>query len=305
MCDSDGDHSPTALERLVEAIRAVRAGPIPEVPNSLRDELVGIRRAIDLLEVQFSLVASAFASTDEGEWQGHVSPIQWMRVECGMTAGAAWKAICVGDQASDLPLSVAAVEAGPLGFAHLATLAGTARAIGESPTSAPFDERPLLEHALAHDLKRFRDDCAHARHAHDAAAFRAEQVETENYRTLDVRTEEGGAVFAQGWFDPVGGATVRKALDRLARRCGTADARSRKHRYADALVALAEYALELGKAPDVWRTGSSSSSDHHGRHPSWGARRSRRNARGGRSDCRLHGAAPRLRREHHAGRHGT
>jgi hypothetical protein len=249
MCDGDSDLSRPGLERLMEAIRVVRAGPIPEVPNSLRDELVGIRRAIDLLEVQFSLIASAFANTDEGEWQGHVSPIQWMRVECGMTAGAAWKAVCVGDQAPNLRLSLAALEAGPLGFAHLATLAGTARVLTESPTSAPFDERPLLEHALAHDLKRFRDDCAHVRHAHDAAAFRAEQVENENHRTLAVRTEESGAVFAQGWFDPVGGATVRTALDRLARRCGTADARTRNQRYADALVELAEFALDAGRLP--------------------------------------------------------
>ena len=233
----------------MDAIRGVRAGPIPEVPNSLREELVGTRHAIDLLEIQFSLLASAFAGTDESEWQGHVSPIQWMRVECGMTAGAAWKAICVGDQAPALPSSLAAVEAGPLSFAHLATLAGTARALGESPTSTPFDEGPLLEHALAHDLKRFRDDCAHVRHAHDAAAFRAEQVENAEYRSLDVRTEEGGAVFTQGWFDPVGGATLRTALDPLARRCGAGDLRSRKQRYADALVALAEYALDRGTLP--------------------------------------------------------
>jgi Domain of unknown function (DUF222)/HNH endonuclease len=247
MCDGDGDASRPALERLMEAIRVLRAAPIPEVAAALRHELIGTRRAIDLLEVQFSLVASEFASTDEGEWQGYVSPIQWMRVECGMTAGAAWKAVCVGDQAPALPLTLSAVDAGPLSFAHLATLAGTARVLRESPTSVAFDERPLLEHALAHDLKRFRDDCAHVRHAHDAAAFRAEQVANAEYRSLDVRTEESGAVFAQGWFDPVGGATVRLALDRLARRCGNADTRSRKHRYADALVELAELSLDAGK----------------------------------------------------------
>jgi Domain of unknown function (DUF222)/HNH endonuclease len=249
MCDGDGDISRSALERLVEAIRVVRARPIPEVPDAMRTELVGLRSAIDLLEVQFSLVASAFASTDEGEWQGYVSPIQWMRVECGMTAGAAWKAVCVGDQAPALPLSLEAVEAGPLGFAHLAMLAGTARALSESPTSVTFDERPLLEHALAHDLKRFRDDCAHVRHVHDAAAFRAEQAENESYRSLEVRTEESGAVYTEGWFDPVGGCTVRMALDRLARRCGSADRRNRNQRYADALVELAQHALDAGKLP--------------------------------------------------------
>ncbi|MGA7988554.1 MAG: DUF222 domain-containing protein [Candidatus Dormiibacterota bacterium] len=208
-----------------------------------------MRRAIDLLEVQFSLLASAFASTEEGEWQGYVSPIQWLRVECGMTAGAAWKAVCVGDQAPILPLSLAALDAGPLGFTHLATLAGTARALRDSPTSVPFDEQPLLDQALAHDLRRFRDDCAHVRHIHDAAAFRAEQAENAEYRSLDLRNEEGGAVFTQGWFDPVGGTTLRTALDPLARRRGADDLRSRKQRYADALVELAEYCLNAEKLP--------------------------------------------------------
>jgi hypothetical protein len=252
MCDGDDDYPGTALERLTASVAAVRAGVVPAQPEAQRQEMVGLRRAIDVLEIQFSLVASAFASADESEWQGYVSPIQWMRVECGMTAGAAWKAVCVGDQASAVPLTLAAVESGPIGFAHLATLAGTARALRESPTAVAFDEKPLLEQALAHDLRRFRDDCAHVRHAQDADAFRVEQERDAGYRTFELRTEEGGAVFAQGWLDPIGGASLRAVLDRIAQRSGASDTRSRGRRYADALVELAQHGLD---AASPTRTG--------------------------------------------------
>jgi hypothetical protein len=220
-----------------------------KTPAALREELIRLRTVIDRLEVQFSSVAAAFAATDETEWQGHVSPIQWIRTQCGMTAAAAWKAVCVGDQAAALPRSIQAVEQGRIGFAHLAVLAGTARALRESPTAVGFDEQPLLNQALAHHLARFRDDCAHVRHAHDAQAFLAEQAEDVEYRALEVRSGEGGAVFVNGYFDRVAGATLRAVLDPLARAAGSHDARSRARRYADAIVELAEHSLDAGLLP--------------------------------------------------------
>lgn len=249
--DGDGDGVEQAsggLDRSVAPAGRPRSAP-QRTPAALREELIRLRTVIDRLELQFSSVAAAFAATQENEWQGHVSPIQWIRNQCGMTAAAAWKAVCVGEQAPALPHSIEAVEEGRIGFAHLAVLAGTARALRESPTAVGFDEQPLLNHALAYNLARFRDDCAHVRHAHDAQAFLAEQAEDVEYRTLDVRTGEGGVEFLNGYFDRVGGATIRAALDALARPTGRHDARTRAHRYADALVELAEHCLDAGVLP--------------------------------------------------------
>lgn len=114
-----------------------------------------------------------------------------------------------------------------------------------------FDERHLLEQAEAHGLKRFRDDCAHVRHAADAAAFLAQQREEVSYRSLELHTGEGGALFLKGSFDPIGGAALRTALDPLARRSGAGDGRSREQRYADALVELAGHHLDEGLMPRV------------------------------------------------------
>lgn len=53
----------------------------------------------------------------------------------------------------------------------------------------------------------------------------------------------------QGLLDPVGGATLRTALEPLARRTGEGDDRDRERRLADALVDLASHALDAGLVP--------------------------------------------------------
>jgi hypothetical protein len=250
MC-SGADDAGDPIEALLNAVAAVAAQGVPEAPAALRDHLQRLRRASDLLEVHFSRLAAGFAATPEEEWQGCVSPIQWLRTECGMTGSAAWKAVCVGEQAPVLPESLDAVAAGDVGFSHLALLAGTAQALRQSSTATAFDEQPLLTQALAHPLARFRDDCAQVRHAADAAAFLAEQSQDVEYRSLQVRTSDERNGFLNGWFDAVGWTTIRTALEALARRTGTDDVRSRDRRYADALVELAEHSLDLGLVPTV------------------------------------------------------
>ena len=240
-----------AIDRLARATDCVRHRSRITTPVALRDDLIRLRRIIDRIELEFSTVAGAFAATEEEEWQGCLSPPHWIRLECGMTAAAATSAIAVGSQACGLATSIAAVEEGRLGFAHLALMAGTARAFQDSPTATPFVEQPLLEQAMSHTLSRFRVDCAHARHAHDAQAFQAEQLKDVEYRTLDLRTGEGGAVFIKGFLDPVGGAALCTALDPLARRAGTDDDRSRSRRYADALIELAGHGLDTSLLPRV------------------------------------------------------
>jgi Domain of unknown function (DUF222)/HNH endonuclease len=253
MCDRgvDGVGRGDEIGSLAAATERLRRRSRTAAPEALRDELIRLRRIIDRVELEFATVAGAFAGTEEEEWQGCLSPPHWMRLECGMTSAAATIAIAVGSQATALAESIAAVEDGRLGFAHLALMAGTARAFQESPTATAFEEQPLLDQAMTHTLSRFRADCAHARHAHDAQAFQAEQLRDVEHRTLEVRTSEGGAVFIKAFLDPVGGATLCTALDSLARRTGTDDARPRARRYADALVELAGHSLDASLLPRV------------------------------------------------------
>ncbi len=259
MCDGAGDttgRSGDAIDALAAAVQRVRARGPAASQAALQDELIRLRRAADLLELAFAATASAFDARYDENWGGYPTAINWIRAECRMSSAAAVKAVCVGEEAAAIPLSIAALEQGRLGFAHLSLLAATAKGVRETPNPAgvevaPFDERPLLKQALAHPLKRFRDDCAHVRHAHSAALFLAAQNDDEVYRTLEVRTGEEGALFLHGCLDAVGGATLRTALDPLARWRGGGDLRTREQRYADALVELATHCLDAGAVPSV------------------------------------------------------
>ena len=248
VCAREDGSAPIALVlRAVERLRArARDG---RVPAQVAQELIDLRHVVDLMELEFSAVAAEFAASDEYERRGSATPVHWIRHSCNMSGHAASGAVCVGEQMDRLPGSLAALDAGDIGFSHVALLAGTARAAGESPTAQPFDEEPLLRKALVHTVSRFRHDCAHARHKVDAEAFLAEQVETAGWRRLELLPCEDGALVVRGFLDSVGGATLRSALEPLARRTGAGDDRTRDKRLADALIELANHALDAGVVP--------------------------------------------------------
>jgi hypothetical protein len=68
-------------------------------------------------------------------------------------------------------------------------------------------------------------------------------------QTLELKPAAGGALFLRGFLDCEGGATLRTALEPLARRGGEDDLRHRDRRLADALVELAGHALDSGALP--------------------------------------------------------
>src|SRR2546429_4298458 len=134
-------------------------------------DLVHLRHQSDRLEVEFSKLASEFAATDEYLASGSISPIHWIRHNCRMGSGAAADRVAVGDQAAGMPLSVDAVEAGDIGFAHLTLIARTASAVEEASPGRGIDEPKLLAKARDLSVGRFRNFCSHARHMAASAAF--------------------------------------------------------------------------------------------------------------------------------------
>ena len=128
MCDGEG--KVTSPERLLESIEQFVAAPAGEVtPFALGERLIRLRHGIDLLELRFAREAAAFASTDEAVAQGSTSTIDWIRHQCRMSGNAAARSVATGEEAAQLPASVAALEGGRIGFAHLALLAATERAL--------------------------------------------------------------------------------------------------------------------------------------------------------------------------------
>ena len=203
-------------------------------------QLITIRKVIDQLELKFSKLAAEFVKTDFWEDQGSASPYDWVRFNCHMTSNAAGDRVAVGELASKLSDSTAAMDDGEIGFAHLTVMARTASAVGKA-----FDETKLLKLARDNSPGRFHYKCLHFRHSVNSKQYAAEQAELARTNTLHMSRGDDGSFFLTAMLDPVGGAVVRNALEPLARFSGKDDHRLRPQRMADALIELAGHKTKI------------------------------------------------------------
>jgi hypothetical protein len=228
------------VARLRAAAETFRRRPkVGRTQEQIGHELAELRQVCDLIELEFSDLASEFASTDEYDLQGFDSAISWIKEICHMSGGAAADRVCAGHQLQRLSQSEEAVVEGRIGFAHFVLLARTAAALG-----GRFDETKLLRKATEFSVRRFHNACMHARHAGDPDGFVDEEKEGVEARSLTLTTADDGVVLVQGILDKVGGAALRTALEPLAKRAGKYDDRDRDRRLADALVDLSMHALD-------------------------------------------------------------
>ena len=202
--------------------------------EELADDLIRMRHEIDVMELGFAMKAAAFGATDRYDYEGSVSPIDWIRFNCHMTSNAAADRVAVGERIGKMPESFQSLADGRIGFAHLTVMARTANAVG-----AKFQEAALIKKALENSPGKFHHICRHYRHSADREGFEAEAAELVGTRRLSISTCEDGAVLLSGVFDPEGGAAIRTALEPLARKSGAHDDRAHEKRMGDALVELA------------------------------------------------------------------
>ncbi|HET6311615.1 MAG TPA: DUF222 domain-containing protein [Candidatus Nitrosotalea sp.] len=208
------------------------------------EEVKQLVHQADLLLLRAADAAARFAATKYFDEHGYATAIDWMRFNCRLTSTAAADLIAVGKNLHRLPESVQAVANGEIGFAHVKPMARTANAVGSK-----FDESLLLEKARDNSAGKFYFICNHYRHSADRDGYEAEQKELVENRKLWISTCEDGSVLLNGIFDPEGGATLRTALEPLARKSGAHDDRSREKRFADAAVELAAHGLDSGWIP--------------------------------------------------------
>src|SRR2546428_4829271 len=196
--------------------------------------LRSLRHFIDGLELDFARYAAEFAQSQQWEAEGYNWAADGMRFSYRLSSYAVWTALAVGEQEGKLAQSIAAMKAGEIGFAHLATLGRTADEMGKG-----FDEIKLLPLAKKHSPGKFHQKVLHYKHAVDAAGYNRDQERLAEERRLRMSTAQDGCLLLYGVLDPVGGAAVRTALEPLAQPSGAHDDRNREQRYADALVELA------------------------------------------------------------------
>src|SRR5713226_1487670 len=233
------------VARLRAAVEAFRRRPkTGRTQEQVSHELSQVRVICDVMELEFSDLASEFAATDEYDQQGFDSPISWLKEICHMSGWAAADRVCAGDQLRRLGESADALATGEIGFAHFALIARTAAAVG-----GRFDEAALLRKARNLNIFPFRNACLHARHAANPEGFVNEEKEGAEARSLTLTTADDGVVVVQGILDKVGGAALRTALEPLAKRAGKYDDRKLDRRLGDALVDLSMHALDNGLVP--------------------------------------------------------
>src|SRR5260370_3384460 len=84
-------------------------GVAPRVGEEIAAELIRRRQKIDQDELEFSVLAAAYAHTNEYEEQGFDSPISWIKANCHMSGGAAGGRGCIGGRLGRLAESSAAM----------------------------------------------------------------------------------------------------------------------------------------------------------------------------------------------------
>jgi uncharacterized protein DUF222 len=222
-----------------------------EVPLELTrsERLIERARFLAMDQLMLAIEAADFAATNEYEADGSVAAIDWIRINCHLTGAQAANYVAAGKHVDDLPQTVLAMAEGKVGFGHLVAMARTADALAGSPTTKAFNETGLLKKAMDNSVGKFLHICRHLRHAADPQGYVATEAEMVEIRSLQISSDEDGAVYLNGVFDPVGGAAIRTALEPLARRSGADDHRPYDKRMADALVERSVHELDNGLVP--------------------------------------------------------
>ena len=220
-----------------------------EVRRTRAERLIEMGRGISLMQLMFAKEAAEFAATEEYEEWGAATPIDWIRIYCHMTGPQAANCVAAGEHFDELPQTVVAMAEGAVGFGHMVAMARTIDALAASPTARVFNEERLLAKARENTVGKFHYICRHLRHAADPKGVTAAEVDLVENRSLHIGSDDDGAIYLSGVFDPVGGAVIRTALEPLARRSGADDNRPYDRRMADALVDLSMHALDNGLVP--------------------------------------------------------
>ena len=220
-----------------------------EVLRTRAERLIEMGRGISLMQLMFAKEAAEFAATEEYEEWGATTPIDWIRIHCHMTGPQAANYVAAGEHFDELPQTTLAMAEGKVGFGHMVMMARTTDALAISPTAKVFDEQRLLAKALDNTVGKFHHICRHLRHAADPKGYAATEADLVENRSLRMSSDDDGAVYLTGVFDPVGGAAIRSALEPLAHRSGAGDDRSYDRRMADALVDVSMHALDNGLVP--------------------------------------------------------
>lgn len=234
---------------LASAVAGLRDEDLDRLSDgALAEDLVELRRNIDLLEVEFARRLRRFEARRGHLSERAASVVAWLRNRCRMSAAAAAQRAEVARRLPELPETERAVGEGEIGFHHAAVIARCASEVGVAEVRRV--ETTLVDAARKLDPGRLRLVTRHLRHCVDPdGALDAANDEHER-RWLSISQTYGGMFVIDGQLDAEGGALVRAAIDALDTPARDED-RTARQRRADALVELATRQLQGGALPEV------------------------------------------------------
>lgn len=240
---------PSPLSRLSDAVAALLHEDVDGLSDgTLGDDVIALRRAIDLLEAECSRRLHRFGGQRGYASEGAASLQSWLRQHCNLTAAAASQRVEVARMLPELPTTERALRDGEIGFHHASLIARTAADIGAERVHPA--EPVLVDAAKRLDPTRLAVLTRHVRHCVDPDGARDSANHDHDRRWLHLSQTLDGIFVLDGQLDAEGGALLRTAINALDKPV-PGDDRTAAQRRADALVELATRQLQHGDLPAV------------------------------------------------------
>ena len=233
----------TSLSKLQAAVREYQARQLD--PSD--DDPQALRALMDGLELEFSAMVRRAQQRGEHLVNGNITAASWIARTCGMSVTSAADRLCVGEQLESLPKVAAALASGEVGYQSVSALAHLRDKLGAKRDL--FDEVEMLGYARDYSVSGLRKLCAWAWHVVDPDGFFKEAEENYSRRRLHISQMADGMYAVDGLLDPVTGASLKTAVDALAKRKGPEDERTASQRRHDALGELVNHAMDQGTLP--------------------------------------------------------
>jgi hypothetical protein len=193
-----------------------------------------LHRQLARLEAVTTKATAAFDAGGEWEVDGARSATAWVAGRCGLPLAEARRRVRLGRRLRDVPAAEAAWLAGDVGEEQVASLAA-ARA--RNPECFERDQYLLVQHAKELSHRHFARALAYWVQLADPDGVEDGAAAERDSRRFHLSESEGGRWFADGVFDPIGGAIVAGALRRIEDELFTADWAEARARVGDGVTA--------------------------------------------------------------------
>jgi Domain of unknown function (DUF222) len=237
-----------------------------QIVSALRDaatEGIDAHQWTELLAVAFtgrnqidSAVTSAIGAFDKTAEASRdnvatlgLSPARWLSENLGISSSAAYAQVHLAKRLPSLPATAQAFERGELSGQHASVISQTVESVQRGGGDIAAAETLMLQQAASRDprgLHRWGLSLVHR-----LAPRELEDQEERMVRNRYVHLRElfHGGYQIEGYLDPVGGATLKAALEGVLGPRQKGDDRTPGQRRAAGLIELAARVLDSGQLP--------------------------------------------------------